>query len=199
MIYGYCRVSTTRQNRQQDGLAAQREELEAAGAKMVYQDTFTSIRSERPELQKLLQILEPGDTLVVARIDLLAPTVKEVNVIIMDLLDRNVYVHVLNMGLMNNTATGQIMRTMMVAFAEFEKDMIVQRTQEGKAIASERPGFRDGRPPKFTEEQIAEALKLLEDHSYSQVASMTGISRATLQRARSAQKQQEAAEGGKKA
>ena len=60
--------------------------------------------------------------------------------------------------------------------------MIVQRTQEGKAIAKERPGYREGRPKKYTKKQLEHAMELLENHSYSQVAELTGISSSTLYR-----------------
>ena len=76
----------------------------------------------------------------------------------------------------------------MLSFSEFERDMIIQRTQEGKAIAKQNPNFRDGRPKKFSRAQINHALELLKTHSYKQVVSMTGISTTTLIRARAFQK-----------
>jgi DNA invertase Pin-like site-specific DNA recombinase len=80
----------------------------------------------------------------------------------------------------------------MFAFAEFERDMIVERTQEGKAIARMNPNFREGRPRKFSPIQIQHALSLLEDFSYKQVEDMTGISVPTLSRARRRQRQETA-------
>ena len=74
----------------------------------------------------------------------------------------------------------------MLAFSEFERDIIIQRTQEGKAVARQNPNFRDGRPKKFKKAQINLALELLKTHSYKQVAAMTGISTATLGRAKRA-------------
>lgn len=76
----------------------------------------------------------------------------------------------------------------MLSFSEFESDMIIQRTQEGKAIARQNPNFCDGRPKKFSRLQIDHALELLQNHSYKQVAAMTGISRATPGRAKAKQK-----------
>ena len=72
----------------------------------------------------------------------------------------------------------------MLAFAEFELDMIVERTQEGKAIARKQPDYREGRPRLYGRKQIKHALELLEDHSYKQVTGMTGISKSTLIRAK---------------
>lgn len=96
------------------------------------------------------------------------------------LLDKGIVVHVLNMGLMDNTPTGKLIRNIMLAFSEFERDMIVERTSEGKAIAKMNPDFREGRPKKFSNTQINHALSLLENHFYRQVEQMTGISKSTL-------------------
>ena len=88
------------------------------------------------------------------------------------------------MGKMDNTPTGKLIGQIMFAFAEFERDLIVERTQEGRAIARRNPNFHEGRPKKYTEEQLNHALGLLENHSYSQVTELTGISKATLARAK---------------
>ncbi|ENL4423837.1 recombinase family protein, partial [Bacillus cereus] len=82
----------------------------------------------------------------------------------------------------------------MSAFAEFERDMIVERTQEGKAIAKLNPNFKEGRPKKYNKEQIEHALMLLKNNSYKQVERITGISRSTLKRAKKSEKQIEGAE-----
>ena len=85
---------------------------------------------------------------------------------------------------MDNTPTGKLIRTVMLAFAEFERDMIVERTQEGKAIAKQSSDFREGRPKKFSKKQVAHALELLQNHTYRQVEDLTGISKSTLIRAK---------------
>ena len=93
--------------------------------------------------------------------------------------------HILNMGLVENTLTGNLILTVMLAFAEYERGMIVERTQTGKAVARQDPNFRDGRPKKFTPEQIDLALSLLaQGKTYRQITTMTGISKSTLIRAR---------------
>lgn len=71
----------------------------------------------------------------------------------------------------------------MMSFAEFERDMIVERTQEGKMIAKQEPDFREGRPKKYTKKQIEHAIKLKNTHTYKQVEELTGISKPTLYRA----------------
>ncbi len=123
--------------------------------------------------------------LIVTKLDRIARSVKEGLSIIDDLMTRGVTVNVLNMGgIMDNSPEGKLRRAMFLAFAEFERDMIVSRTQEGKAIARTKSGFREGRPNKYTQEQLRHALELLKSHSYKQVESMTQISKSTLQRAK---------------
>lgn len=100
------------------------------------------------------------------------------------LFDKGVKVHILNMGIVEDTPTGRLIFNIMSSFAEFERDMIVERTQEGKAIAKQRKDFREGRPNKYSKKQIEHALGLLESNSYKQVEDMTGISKSTLIRAK---------------
>ena len=93
--------------------------------------------------------------------------------------------HILNMGLIENTLTGNLILTVMLAFAEYERGMIVERTQTGKMAARQNPNFRDGRPKKFTPAQIDHAMALLSSgKTYREVEAMTGISKSTLIRAR---------------
>ena len=86
------------------------------------------------------------------------------------------------MGLVVNTPTGRLILHIMFAFAEFERDMIVQRTSEGKAIARMKPGVTEGRPSALNKKQKQQALELLKTHSYTEVAELTGVSRRTLMR-----------------
>ncbi len=89
------------------------------------------------------------------------------------------------MGMIENTLTGNLILTVMLAFAEFERNTIIDRTQMGKALARQNPDYREGRPKKFKPQQIAHALELLENgSSYKQVERMTGISKSTLVRAK---------------
>ena len=89
------------------------------------------------------------------------------------------------MGLIENTLTGNLILTVMLAFAEYERGMIVERTQMGKAAARQNPNFKDGRPKKYSSAQIALALDLLNDgKTYREVENMTGISKSTLLRAK---------------
>ena len=185
MTYGYARVSTRGQARDGNSLESQEQVLKEAGAEFVFSDAFTGTKSERPELSRLLDVIKPGDKLVVCKLDRIARSAAAGSELVEMLLTKGITVHILNMGLMDDSPTGRLIRHIMFAFAEFERDMIVTRTQEGKAIARKRPGFHEGRPPLYGREQKEHALELLRTHSYSQVEHMTGISKSTIIRYRS--------------
>lgn len=184
MVYGYCRVSTRGQARDGNGLEVQRAAVIAAGAEKVFSDTFTGTKANRPELNNLLDEINKGDKLIVAKLDRVARSASQGAELIQTLLDKGVTVHILNMGILDNTPTGKLIRMIFLAFAEFERDMIVERTQEGKALARQNPNFVDGRPKKFKKQQVSLALELLDKHSYKEVEQMTGISKSTLVRAK---------------
>ena len=184
MLYGYARVSTRGQAKDGNSLEAQENALRSAGATKIYADAFTGTKTHRPELDKLMAVMQSGDTMVVTKLDRIARSATQGIELIQMLLDRGIVVHVLNMGLMDNTPTGKLIRNIMLAFAEFERDMIVERTQEGKVIAKQNPDFREGRPKKFSKAQMNHAVELLNRYSYKQVEQMTGISKSSLIRAK---------------
>lgn len=185
MVYGYCRVSTRGQAKDGNSLEAQEAALRAAGATVIYTEAFTGTITDRPELDKLLNRLQNGDKLIVTKLDRIARSAAKGIELIDGLLNRGIIVHILNMGILDNTPTGKLIRNIFFAFAEFERDMIVERTQEGKIIAKQNPDFREGRPRIYKRDQINHALDLLADHhTYKQVEAMTGISKSTLIRAR---------------
>lgn len=179
MKYGYARVSTIHQD-----LQVQLQHLEKENCDKIFAEKFTGTSKDRPEFQKLFDVLQEGDTLVVTKLDRFARSTQDALETIKELFNRNIKVHVLNMGVIENTPTGRLIFTIFSAFAEFERDMIVERTQEGKLIAKQNPNFREGRPRKFSKSQIQHALSLLEHNSYKQVEDMTGISVSTLVRAK---------------
>lgn len=183
MIYGYARVSTTGQGINGNSLEYQEKLLKEAGAKEIYPETFTGTKVERPVFDELIKKLVPGDTLVFTKLNRVARSFIQGSQIISQLIERDIKVNILNIGLMDNTPSSKLIRHIFFAFAEFERDMIVERTQEGKAIAKTKPGFKEGRPKKFTKQQIDHALELKKTHSYKQVSEMTGISVSTLKRA----------------
>ncbi|UQW98825.1 recombinase family protein [Rummeliibacillus sp. G93] len=179
MKYGYARVSTLSQD-----LEAQLQTLKKEGCEKIYSEKFTGTKADRPQFTTLLECLETGDTLVVTKLDRFARSTSDAIEIVKKLFKKGVKVHVLNIGLVEDTPTGNLIFTVMSAFAQFERDMIVERTQEGKAIAKQREDYREGRPKKYTKKQIDHALILLKTHSYKQVEEMTGISKSTLIRSK---------------
>lgn len=172
--YGYGRVSTRGQRLYGNSLKEQKESLLNAGVTEsdIYMDTYTGTKMERPQLEKLLEMLNDGDELVVCKLDRFARTVAEGSTLIRDLVERGIRINILNMGVADNTPMGKVMVTVMLAFAEFERDMIVERTSAGKAYAREHnPNFREGRPPKEVKPE------LLPGETVSAACARLGISR----------------------
>lgn len=184
MIYGYERVSTKGQAKDGNSLEVQEKELREAGAEVIFKDVYTGMVTDRPELDRLISLVQEGDTIVVTKLDRVARSVVQGVELIEEINSKGVKVNILNMGVIDNTPTGKLIRNVMLSFAEFERDMIVQRTQEGKRIARLDPNYREGRPKKYGKKQIEHALQLLETKTYRQVTEMTGISKATLARAK---------------
>ena len=183
MIYGYARVSTATQGRDGNSLEEQVAALEKYGCQEIITEAFSGKTMERPKFNSLFRSLQRDDTLVVCKLDRFARTAIDGVQTVRELLDRGVKVHILNMGLIENTLTGNLILTVMLAFAEYERGMIAERTQVGKALAKQNPNFRDGRPKKFTQEQIGLALELLKSgKTYREVERMTGISKSTIVR-----------------
>ena len=147
MIYGYARVSSKSQAINGNGLEEQINALTIAGCEKIYQEQYTGTTTERPQFNKLLADLKEGDVLTVTKLDRFARTAADGSRLIAELLNKHVKVHVLNMGMIDDTPIGRVISNVLLAFAQFERDMIVERTQAGKAIARSKDGFREGRPP----------------------------------------------------
>lgn len=184
MIYGYARVSTKGQAKDGNSLEAQEKALRESGANEIYVDAFTGTKTDRPEFDKLMDRIQKGDTMIVTKLDRFARSMTQGSELVSDLVEKGIKVYILNIGVMDNTPSSKLIRNVFFAFAEFERDMIVERTMEGKAIAKQNPDFREGRPKKYSRKQIEHALELLESNSYKQVEDMTGISKSTLIRAK---------------
>lgn len=184
MIYGYARVSTKGQAKDGNSLEAQEKALKEAGATKIYTDAFTGTKTDRLEFDKLMNELRSGDTLIVTKLDRFARSMSQGSELVSELIEKGIKVYILNIGIMDNTPSSKLIRNVFFAFAEFERDMIVERTQEGKTIAKQNPDFKEGRPKKYCKKQVEHALELLENHSYKQVEDLTGISKSTLIRAK---------------
>ncbi|MBO5969300.1 MAG: recombinase family protein [Clostridia bacterium] len=149
MRYGYGRVSsTTRYAGGEDGnsLEAQDKKLRAAGCDEIILEAYTGTKMDRPKFTKLIAKLVSGDTLVVCKLDRFARTATEGVELIKELMGRGVSVHVLNMGLVEDSPTGRLTLTIMMAFAEYERDMIIERLNDGKEEAkAKNPDYKEGR------------------------------------------------------
>lgn len=173
MRYGYGRVSsTTRYAGGEDGnsLEVQEKKLREAGCDEVVLEAYTGTKMERPKFSKLLNKLESGDTLIVCKLDRFARTASDGVNLIKELLARGISVHVLNMGLVEDTPTGRLILNIMLAFAEYERDMIIERLNDGKAEAkAKNPEYREGRKylevPEFDSfrEMVAEGTMTVKE------------------------------------
>ena len=183
MIYGYARVSTKCQDKYGNSLPDQEKQLWNEGCEVIYHDSFTGTKMDRPEFSKLMSMLKSGDRLVVTKLDRFARTTAGGIATINDLLDRGVSVHIINMGLIDNTPTGRLIVTVLLAFAEFERNMIVERTSAGKAVArATKPGWREGRKEKIlSKEDIAEFTEKIKkgEMTITECCKNLGISRTT--------------------
>ena len=183
MIYGYIRVSTIKQANDGNSLENQENLLLENGVlkENIYKDIYTGTKADRPSFNELINKMKQGDTLVVTKLDRFARSMIEGSKIVNELIDKGVRVNVLNIGVMDNTPSSKLIRNIFFSFAEFERDMIVERTLEGKQIKMKRDVDATlGRPKKFKKAQRDMAIKLLEKHSYNEVSAMMGLSRSTL-------------------
>lgn len=181
--FGYARVSTRGQAVYGNSLTEQREQLEHAGCDVIVEEQYTGKTTNRPKFDKLMKQLRKGDTLVVTKLDRFARTASEGGALIEQLLSKGIKVNVLNMGQIDDSPIGKVVTNVLLAFAQFERDMIIERTQAGRAIAMQRPDYQNGRPLKFDTIRRDHAIQLLlSGHSYTTVARETGISRSTLVR-----------------
>lgn len=146
MRYGYARVSSVGQQTNGSSLDAQIELLKQRGAEIIVDECFTGRKVDRPKFTELLNKLQPGDELMVCKLDRFARSSQHGADLIQDLVNKGVRVNILNMGIADNTSTGKLLLNIMFAFAEYEADMIAERTSEGKAEKrATDPNYKEGR------------------------------------------------------
>lgn len=179
LLLGYARVSTDEQD-----LSAQRADLHASGCTRIYAEKITGTRRDRPELARLLDHLRTGDVVTVTRLDRLARSTR-------DLLDIAERIQAAGAGLRSlaepwadtTTPAGRMVLTVFAGIAEFERTLILDRTQRGRVAAKQR-GVRFGRPPSLSPDQLAHARELLaQGRTARETAELLGVHRATLYRA----------------
>ncbi|MCM6776444.1 recombinase family protein [Nocardia sp. CDC159] len=177
-VIGYARVSTTDQDPQ-----LQLDALKAAGAERVFSDHGVSgTKTERPELDRCLDHLRDGDVLTVWKLDRLGRNTVHVLQLIEQLTARGIGFRSLTEGLHTDGAMGKAMLTIAAAFAQLERDMMIERTRAGLAAAAAN-GRKGGRPRKLDNADAAKARRLkAKNVSVPDIAKMLGCSRATVYR-----------------
>jgi len=178
MLIGYARVSTTEQN-----LDLQTDALKRAGCEKIFTDTATGARSERPGLDLALPHLRKGDTLVVWKLDRLGRSIRHLIDSVGQLQERKVGFRSLQESIDTTTSGGKLVFHVFAALAEFERDLIRERTRAGLEAARAR-GKKGGRPPKLDQKKRAQALTLHKDKSntISDICRTLRIGRSTLYR-----------------
>ncbi|MEA5010996.1 MAG: recombinase family protein [Angelakisella sp.] len=176
-IFGYARVSTEGQN-----LDRQLDALKAYGAQHFYNEKMTGTKRDRPELNKLLERVTAGDTVVVESLSRLGRSTKDL-IELVELFENNgVHLVSLKESIDTSTSTGKLLFTLMSALAQFERDVIADRTQEGLKAARARGHF--GGRPKTDESKVKQAVKLYGTGQYTvkEITELTGVKRSTLYR-----------------
>lgn len=174
---GYARVSTVDQN-----LDLQVDALTSAGCKKIFVEKASGTREDRPELARALEYVREGDVLVVWRLDRLGRSLRHLLDVVHGLGDAGVQFRSLSDGIDTTTSAGRLLFTIVGAIGEFERNMIIERTNAGLAAARAR-GRIGGRPSVITPEKIARAKQLLDSGATAKEAALAvGASRATLYR-----------------
>lgn len=175
---GYCRVSTRDQHPE-----AQADVLQAAGCEKIFSEHASGTLARRPQLEAALSYLRSGDTLVVTKLDRLGRSVKNLKEVADDLQSRGIGLRALSQGIDTTTSGGRLFFHMLAAIAEFEHDLIVERTQDGLAAARAR-GRKGGRKSKMTPTRITEARRMYDsgDYTVEQIAQTFGVTRPTIYR-----------------
>jgi len=176
VLIGYARISTDDQN-----LALQHDALTAAGCEKIYEDRISGARAERPGLALALEVARAGDTLVVWRLDRLGRSLKDLIALAERLEQRKVGLRSLKEALDTTSSGGRLVFHMFGALAEFERDLIRERTRAGLSAARAR-GRLGGRPKLLTPEKRKLAVQLYraKEHSIAEICRLMGISKPTL-------------------
>ncbi len=176
-VFGYARVSTEQQN-----LDRQLDMLQKYGVDFIYNEKMTGTKRNRPELEKLLERLTEGDTVVVESLSRLGRSTKDLIWLMETFNSKGVNLVSLKESIDTTTSTGKLLFTLMSAIAQFERDVIADRTREG--LNSARARGRKGGRPRTDSEQLRKAIKLYNTRQYSlaEIEDMTGVKRSTLYR-----------------
>ena len=176
MRIGYARVSTEEQN-----TSLQIDALKNAGCKQLFEEKVSGKSKDRPELEVCLKVLREGDTLVVSRLDRLGRSLEHLVQIIRNLESRNIGFLSLSESIDTTNAGGKLIFHIFAALAEFERNLISERTKAGLKAARAR-GRKGGRKTKLTNSDMRKAAAMLRDPfvTKTEVARHFGVSRVTL-------------------
>ena len=177
--FGYARVSTVGQTAD-----LQRDALEKAGCDRLFVDTASGAKAHRPELDRMMELLREGDVVVVWRLDRLGRSVQNLVELMYRFQEMGVGFVSLNEAIDTTTPGGVLVFNIFAALAQFERDLIRERTNAGLEAARAR-GRRGGRPAKLDVKQVAEIRRLYDSKTVTvnQIAAMMGVGRATIYRA----------------
>ena len=175
--FGYARVSTEAQN-----LDRQLDALEKYGVDKIYNEKMTGTKRDRPELEKMLERMTEGDTVVIESLSRLGRSTKDLIELVELFEKRGVHLVSLKEQIDTTTSTGKLLFTLMSAIAQFERDVIADRTREGLKAARARGHF--GGRPRFDDEKVRQAIKLYNTKEYSlrEIEELTGVKKGTLYR-----------------
>ena len=176
MLIGYARVSTHDQD-----LDLQRDALRAAGCEKIFEEKASGVADDRPELERAFEHLRAGDVLVIWKLDRLARSLKQLLALLERLKQIGADFRCLSPHMDTTTPEGRLFFSITGAFAEFEREIIRQRTQAGLKAALAR-GRKGGRPRKLDTAALAKAKAMMSDPTISiaAIANLLGVSRSTL-------------------
>ncbi len=176
-IFGYARVSTDAQN-----LDRQLDALKKYGVDVIYNEKMTGTKKDRPELNKLIERMTEGDTVVIESLSRLGRSTKDLIELTELFKSKGVRLVSLKESIDTESSTGKLLFTLMSALAQFERDTIADRTREG--LRSARARGRTGGRPKVNSDDVKKAVKLYNTRQYSvkEIEELTGVKKSTLYR-----------------
>lgn len=177
MIFGYARVSTHEQN-----LDLQLDALKQYGAERIFEEKMTGTKRERPQLDEMMKYLREGDTVVVWKLDRIGRSMKNLMELVNGFHEKGVNFVSLKENIDTTTATGKLIFHIFASLAEFERDMLSERTKAG--LKSARARGRKGGRPATAKDKVALALKMYDSRQYTatEISDATGISKTSLYR-----------------
>ena len=176
-VFGYARVSTEQQN-----LDRQLDALKKYGCDLIFNEKMTGTKKERPELSKMIDRMTEGDTVVIESLSRLGRSTKDLIELTELFRGKGVHLVSLKEAIDTSTSTGKLLFTLMSAIAQFERDVIADRTREG--LRSARARGRTGGRPKVDADVVKKAIKLYNTGQYSvkEIEELTGVKKSTLYR-----------------